>query len=460
VQRVGVTGLSLRTVSPYYKLTPCVPRSGRSRIESPVNVLQGESEMPFHLHTHLHGSLVLVVVAVVTPALIADPAAPPDKALVLVRLPASAALVIGSSPTQQLGPERLFISPKLEAGKRYIYTLTATWLQSGTVTKLVREVEVRAGDLSKVDFTEPDVGDGVSRTDAPRSRTFQFTYGAIINGLKPDEAARVWLPVPQSSHEQDVTVVSSPNGAKINKEKKHGNAMYFCEAKADADGKIAVEMVFFVKRKEVKGEGKLSADEAAKLNDFLKPDATVPIEGKPLELIKDKKLPTDQIALARVLYDAVNGHMRYSKEGQGWGRGDSVWACESGYGNCTDFHSLFMSLARANKIPTKFEIGFPIPEKRGSGEVSGYHCWAKFRPEGKGWIAVDISEANKNPKLKDYYFGSLTEDRVTFTTGRDLELSPKQDGEPLNFFIYPYVEVGGKPYPQEKIVRKFSYRDE
>jgi hypothetical protein len=72
---------------------------------------------------------------------------------------------------------------------------------------------------------------------------------------------------------------------------------------------------------------------------------------------------------------------------------------------------------------------------------------------------VDISEANKNPKRKDYYFGNLTEDRVTFTTGRDLELSPKQDGEPLNFFIYPYVEVGGKPYPQEKIVRKFTYTD-
>jgi hypothetical protein len=53
----------------------------------------------------------------------------------------------------------------------------------------------------------------------------------------------------------------------------------------------------------------------------------------------------------------------------------------------------------------------------------------------------------------------LTEDRVTFTTGRDLVLAPKQDGEPLNFFIYPYVEVGGKVYPQEKIERKWSYQD-
>ena len=59
--------------------------------------------------------------------------------------------------------------------------------------------------------------------------------------------------------------------------------------------------------------------------------------------------------------------MKYSKEGKGWGQGDSVWACDSKFGNCTDFHSLFISLARGNKIPAKFEMGFPIPPKRGEG---------------------------------------------------------------------------------------------
>ena len=126
------------------------------------------------------------------------------------------------------------------------------------------------------------------------------------------------------------------------------------------------------------------------------------------------------MAKAKELYDIVNGMMRYAKEGTEWGRGDVNWVCDSRFGNCTDFHSLFIALARSQKIPAKFEIGFGMPEKRGAGEVAGYHCWAKFKPEGKGWVPVDISEANKNPKLKDYYFGNLTEDRVTFTTGRDL----------------------------------------
>jgi transglutaminase-like putative cysteine protease len=165
------------------------------------------------------------------------------------------------------------------------------------------------------------------------------------------------------------------------------------------------------------------------------------------------------MGVARALYEVVNTHMRYGKEGVGWGEGDAVWACDSRYGNCSDFHSLFISLARAKQLPAKFEIGFPLPTERGHGEVAGYHCWAKFRPTGKGWVPVDISEANKNPQMRDYYFGNLTENRVTFSTGRDLDLVPRQAGPTLNFFIYPHVEVDGAVYPAGKVQRKFTYRD-
>jgi transglutaminase-like putative cysteine protease len=192
---------------------------------------------------------------------------------------------------------------------------------------------------------------------------------------------------------------------------------------------------------------------------FLKPDALVPIDGKPLTLLAGKDLPRDELLLGRTLYDLVNGHMRYSKEGQGWGVGDAVWACTSGYGNCSDFHSLFISLARSQGVPAKFEIGFPLPPERGQGEIAGYHCWAWFKPRGYDWTPVDISEANKNPQLREYYFGNLTENRVTFSVGRDLILVPPQSGPPLNFFVTPYVEVDGKPYPPEKMQLTLAYED-
>ena len=41
--------------------------------------------------------------------------------------------------------------------------------------------------------------------------------------------------------------------------------------------------------------------------------------------------------------------------------------------------------------------------------------------------------------------------------GRDLVLKPRQNAEPVNFLIYPYVEVDGKQLPKEQIKNEFEY---
>jgi transglutaminase-like putative cysteine protease len=299
--------------------------------------------------------------------------------------------------------------------------------------------------------------------EPPRSRTFQFTYAAAVTGLKPGQAARVWLPVAQSDDDQDVALVAKdlPGEGQFGHDLEYGNKILYVEAKADADGKIPVKVVYKVTRREVKGDGGKEVKEGMELlARYLKADARVPIDGKPLEMLKGRDVPKDQMGAARVIYDVIDDTLKYGKDKPGWGQGDSVWACDNKTGNCTDFHSLFMSLTRSRGIPAKFEIGFPLPDAHGAGDVAAYHCWAKFRPEGRGWIPVDISEANKHPELRDYYFGNLTESRVAFSTGRDLTLAPKQDGGPVNFFVYPYVEADGKVLPQDKIEKHFSYEDE
>src|SRR5262249_51210904 len=171
----------------------------------------------------------------------------------------------------------------------------------------------------------------------------------------------------------------------VREEKQYGNRILSFSAKANKKGEIPLSVVYRVTRREVKGEVPRELGDEGRLKRFLEPDALVPVGGKPLDRIKDKEVPKDPMARARLFYDAVNRHMRYSKEGTGWGRGDAEWACDSKYGNCSDFHSLFISLARAHKIPAKFEIGFPLPEKRGAGKVPGYHCLAWFLPVGKRW---------------------------------------------------------------------------
>ncbi|HEX9501564.1 MAG TPA: transglutaminase-like domain-containing protein, partial [Thermoanaerobaculia bacterium] len=147
---------------------------------------------------------------------------------------------------------------------------------------------------------------------------------------------------------------------------------------------------------------------------------------------------------AHAIYEYVMTTMKYDKVTPGWGNGDTERACDIKAGNCTDFHSLFMSLARSQGIPTRFVIGFPLPQA--SGKIPSYHCWAEFYVKNKGWVPVDASDASKSsdPAVRAMLFGNLPANRVEFTMGRDLTLTPATS-EPVNFFVYPRVESNGKP---------------
>ncbi len=149
--------------------------------------------------------------------------------------------------------------------------------------------------------------------------------------------------------------------------------------------------------------------------------------------------------------------MKYDKSGTGWGRGDALFACDAKRGNCTDFHALVIGMARSVNIPARFAIGLPLPHERGTGDISGYHCWAELYVRGCGWVPVDASEAAKDSTRRGYFFGHHDENRLEFSRGRHLRLEPAQKGPPLNFFVYPYAELDGKPH--EAIDRKFTFTD-
>ena len=306
-----------------------------------------------------------------------------------------------------------------------------------------------------------------------KTRHFTFHYRFKIKDLKPAEDSeqnlvRVWMPSASVSDEQDVRRLdaTAPSEVAENSDAQFGNRILFFETKIPESGELSVDVPYEVTRREVlRGPSREPASAHEKLDDskrqfFLRADAMVPTTGKPLKLLDMVELLQDKFACARQLYDIVDNHVAYKKEGTGWGRGDTNWVCDSRYGNCTDFHSLFISLARSQGLPSRFEIGFSIPTDKPEGPIAGYHCWAWFYTDERGWVPVDISEADKNPTMKDYYFGGLTPDRVTFSVGRDISLTPKSASQPLNFFIYPHIEVGGKVLPRENVELQFAFKDQ
>lgn len=146
--------------------------------------------------------------------------------------------------------------------------------------------------------------------------------------------------------------------------------------------------------------------------------------------------------------------MVYDKSNPGYGRGDSLFACDAQTGNCTDFHSLFSSLGRFRGIPVRFEIGYPL-SLDSEGEISGYHCWAFFWTDEKGWVPVDISEADKNPTKKEYFFGNIDQNRVSISTGRDLLFEPQPESGPVNYFVKPLLEVDGSRVEESEFKVQF-----
>jgi transglutaminase-like putative cysteine protease len=299
------------------------------------------------------------------------------------------------------------------------------------------------------------------------SRSFTFTYITHVPAMPAGiHQLRIWVPLPYEERSQIVSDVKieTPVRFKIEHEKEYGNRYsYFVVDSDDLKGPFDIRLTFHAQRLEHRVTLTMNDDPPAQPlvspARFLLPDRLVPINGEIAQISgQQTEGATEPVDKARRIYNYVVSTMHYDHDGTGWGRGDAVWACDNKHGNCTDFHSLFIAMARAAGIPARFEIGFSLPTGVSQGTIGGYHCWAEFYVQGIGWIPVDASEASKNKDMSDYFFGATDQNRVMFSLGRDIRLKPGQKGEPLNYFVYPYAELDGKPF--DGLKNEFAFRDD
>ncbi len=305
------------------------------------------------------------------------------------------------------------------------------------------------------------------KTAGRAQRSFAFTYEVHVPPVPAESvSSRLWIPLPQSDEHQSINklVIESRVAHKTDKESEYGNSFaVFAPPPAEAAAGYEVTLRFEVTRREYLRDlratgGQPPQAKDAMLKRYLQPDKMVPLNATIAELARTQTEGiTRPIEKAHKIYNYVASTMRYDKSGEGWGRGDEMWACDSKRGNCTDFHSVLIGMMRSSGIPARFEIGFPLPAGKAEGDIPGYHCWAEFYLDGIGWVPVDASEASKNPAKRDYFFGAVDADRVRFTYGRDIRLSAEQKSDPLNFFVYPYAEVDGQPLKDVKT--HFSFKD-
>ena len=280
---------------------------------------------------------------------------------------------------------------------------------------------------------------------------FEFTYQATLPELK--ESAKMWIPIPSNDEFQTIKMnrIEVPGGKhQILTDNKFGNQILYVELSPEDSGKTMV-LQFDVDRREKAVHADATSPEV-----YLEAETFVPNNDKFKEIAKEalENKNGGDLVRARALYDHTIDSMKYAKFGAGWGNGDADFACDAARGNCTDYHSYFIALCRTVDIPARFAIGAAVPSSRDNGGVNGYHCWAEFYAEGKWW-PVDISEADKYTSLSTYYFGHNPANRVEFSRGRDLVVSPGPKSGPINFLAYPLLEVGGVPV---KIKPQFGFQ--
>jgi transglutaminase-like putative cysteine protease len=291
-----------------------------------------------------------------------------------------------------------------------------------------------------------------------RSRTFELTYQATVRDIpEKTKVLEIWLPLPQTDRNQTVhrITIDAPNRVTVGRESRFGNQSVHVRVDQPA-APVTVTLSVEATRRENAGTREVLSDGVQA--EYLRPEPLVPLDGpvRALALEATRGLDIDS-GKAKAIYEKVVSLMKYDKSGTGWGRGDALFACDARRGNCTDFHALVIGMARSVDIPARFAIGLPLPHERGTGDITGYHCWAELYVQGRGWVPVDASEAAKDPTRRDYFFGHHDEDRLELSRGRNLTLNPAQNGPQLNFFVYPYAELDGKFH--EAIDRKFTFTD-
>ncbi len=280
---------------------------------------------------------------------------------------------------------------------------------------------------------------------------FEFYYQVELP--KINDAAQLWLPMPQTDNFQNIEIlnIESPVGHKVLSEAEYGNRIFYAQLTPEHSGKT-ITLSYRIQRKEKSAY----EDEAPPTTMTLTPSILLPTGGRFKGIVDEVLLGKQQesdLVKARALYDYVSSNLRYAKQGK-YGTGDANYACDSKSGNCTEFHSLFISLARTAGIPARFAIGAAIPSERNEGGVNGYHCWAEFYADGKWW-PVDISEANKYAALSTYYFGHHPANRIELSRGRDLKINPGPKAGAIPFMAYPILEVAGKT---AKVKTTFSFQ--
>src|SRR3984957_8590462 len=328
-------------------------------------------------------------------------------------------------------------------------------------------------------------GGDVSNRTKPKRASFEIKNEFKVQPTKGATTVRMCFAVPQ---EDAVSVVREFRVAADFPVQYFrddwGNRVGYAEVNSPAEGRITIREEFGLTRTEIRNAidpaktRALTTQERAALFLYLQPSTHVIVSDQ-IRALSASIVggETNPILAARKIYNWTLENVDYWVKDPDHLKaspiGSTEYCLRTKTGNCTDFHSLFASLAMAAGIPTRMVYGSLLKPTLNGVQIDGsYHCWIYFFAPNYGWLPLDVSLANiygkvfpvtdKNKKLVelttatgyrgldpskvDYYFGNLDERRGAWSMGRDLIMQPPQQDGPVNALAKMYVEIDGKQF--------------
>jgi transglutaminase-like putative cysteine protease len=321
---------------------------------------------------------------------------------------------------------------------------------------------------------------------AERKNPIRYTaeFKAIVTAPQGTKKLRVWIPIPQSDHGQEVTACKwstfpqaivptfhtenvfgnrfayfefdNPQGAQIITH--HFNATIW-----ELNWGLKTDDVIDVKSWPDSFRPYQRSERAIVINDKFKTLAN--------ELAQKRKNRADKLVS---IMDWTHKNLTYDHSTTSL-IGSSEHAFTKKRGDCSDYHGLCSSLGRALGVPTRVTYGLHLFPKN-----SPSHCKLEAFLPPYGWVSFDVSETQKLVRAIEADTELSKERKATLTQkalrrleqgfrdncwlihskGTDYDVAPKGSGKvPLIATIYG--EADGKalplPDPADKTKREFSW---
>jgi len=297
---------------------------------------------------------------------------------------------------------------------------------------------------------------------AAATRSGVITMEFDLSGHPAGEEARLWIPYPVSDRRQTITNVRVTGDfaeSAVYTDKVHGTPMLFARWGSGATSR-KLSFAFAVERDEVIRRdfpAREAAWDPADYALYLAPTSLGPLDG-PVKALADKIVAgkTTVLEKAKAIYDWTCENTYRNPDTRGCGAGDVCKLLEDPGGKCADIHSVFVALARAAGVPSREVFGIRQGKTAEQDITTWQHCWAEFYLPGYGWVPVDPGDVRKamlveklqldsprTQELRTYFWGGIDPYRVKLGEGRDLTLNPPQQGQSVNYLMYPFAQVGG-----------------